>query len=863
MPEELQRAGVAPDENAQRRVGTLLDGKYSIERVLGIGGTATVYAASNDIGHHVAIKVLHERLAFDLQAERHFLKEEVLSNTVHHRAVVQVISHGLTEDGNAYLVMPLIIGETLRQRAGRHGGRLSLAEVVKIGCAVLDALTTAHSEQIAHCDIKPDNVMLTEDGDVRILDFGIARIFASESEFTAGQCPHGTGTPAYMPPEQAAGKKRDFDGRTDTYATAAMMFRLISGRHIHHGIESPAKLLSVAQTQPALRLADVAPDVPARIARVIDKALSFEMAERWPSAQEMRDELEKALTEVLENSASARSRLPVRQTLVFRGMVASVVVVVAIGVAFRSGRTLSSHGLVSPATARGPLIEQDPRMEAGIRLWMRGASSLAREQFAKASEANPADSRPNALFWAVSETIDHSAREHARAAQRGALSDFDAELVDALRPLTAEPPAIREATKPLRTLVDHHPHERVALLAYAAQLLRAHEYETALQLAESLGTSGSKIGFWLAGRAQKAMGRTDEARQSLRQCIEAAPDATDCLEALADLELDNGACLEGANTARDLTALNPDSPMAVWLHANAELGLTGSVARARAIVDGWSARIHGDYPAQAAAYDYALSVLEGDFGRASKAVKQWERAVASSSDALAHGAVMLAKFDLNRELGQGSSAAADARELAIHSNVWPSRDEFDFPIEAARALYLTSQLSRSQFIAARNEAIVREETYSAYRSTPLRRWLDTYAENILSHADAKDAIAAAPSRDLRGSKGEQPSVDATLGRLYLLGGNIDEAIAHLKRATTTCAPMEAPFDYVRSFQWLGEALGRKGKRADACAAFATVRKHWRANSRSKTAAEATRQAKGYRCSLNEVAVLSFTSPGAH
>jgi hypothetical protein len=165
--------------------------------------------------------------------------------------------------------------------------------VVAISYQLLDIVAAAHANGVIHRDIKPDNICLTKDGTVKLLDFGIARM-----RDTATATREGTtiGTPAFMSPEQALGKIKEIDVLSDIFAVGAVMFTMLSGRFVQEG-ESANELLIMAATRRARSLADVVGDVPMPIVGVVDRALLFEKALRWPSAAAMRDALEQAYYE--------------------------------------------------------------------------------------------------------------------------------------------------------------------------------------------------------------------------------------------------------------------------------------------------------------------------------------------------------------------------------------------------------------------------------------------------------------------------------------------------------------------------------------------------------------------------------------
>jgi serine/threonine protein kinase/ABC-type branched-subunit amino acid transport system substrate-binding protein len=266
------------------RVGSVLRGRYRLERVLGAGGMATVYLAVHRNGNRVAVKVLRPELSvYDEHRER-FIRESYVANSIDHPGAVRVLDDDLTDDGAPFLVMELLRGETLEARL-RRGETLTAAEALAVGYALCDLLAAAHAGGVVHRDIKPDNIFLTAAGELRLLDFGIAR--AREHERGSGtQTGHLIGTPGYLPPEQALGR-RTVDGRTDLWAVGATLFALLTGRTVHRA-DAPEELVIRAATEPAPALQDICPEIHPAVARVIDKALAFAQDDRHPDAAAMR-----------------------------------------------------------------------------------------------------------------------------------------------------------------------------------------------------------------------------------------------------------------------------------------------------------------------------------------------------------------------------------------------------------------------------------------------------------------------------------------------------------------------------------------------------------------------------------------------
>ena len=218
-------------------VGTTLDGRYRIERFLARGGMATVYEATDlRLDRVVALKVMHPHLAHDDAFVARFQREAKAAARLTHGHVVGVFDQGFDGD-HAYLAMEYVPGRTLRDVL-RDFGPLSPEQALVLLDPVLEALAAAHAAGFVHRDIKPENVLISDDGRVKVADFGLARAMeTSEQSITHGVI---IGTVAYLSPEQV--ERGEADGRSDIYAAGILLFEMITGTLPHAG-ESP---LSVA-----------------------------------------------------------------------------------------------------------------------------------------------------------------------------------------------------------------------------------------------------------------------------------------------------------------------------------------------------------------------------------------------------------------------------------------------------------------------------------------------------------------------------------------------------------------------------------------------------------------------------------------
>jgi serine/threonine protein kinase len=309
-------------ERARARLGTTLRGKYRLDRVLGVGGMAAVYAATHRNGTEFAVKLLHPELSISGDLRSRFLREGHAAGAVKHPGVVSVLDDDLAEDGAAFLVMELLHGESIEAVWERFGRHLPARFVVTIGIELLDVLAAAHQRGVVHRDIKPANLLLTFDGRLKVLDFGIARLRDAAPSSMATRTGVTMGTPAFMAPEQVLGKSAEIDGRTDIWAVGATLFTLASGRLVHEE-ETVQQIMIAAATKPAPPLASVLPGAPPALCAAIDGALAFGREQRWGSAAVMRDALLAVSASLFGGTPPQRSLAELSETV--RNAMASAV----------------------------------------------------------------------------------------------------------------------------------------------------------------------------------------------------------------------------------------------------------------------------------------------------------------------------------------------------------------------------------------------------------------------------------------------------------------------------------------------------------------------------------------------------------
>jgi eukaryotic-like serine/threonine-protein kinase len=251
-------------------------GRYRLVRRIATGGMGEVWQADDTVlGRRVAVKVLVEELAADERATRRFVREARATARLAHPNVARVFDFG-RDGGVPFLVMELLEGETLATRVA--SGPLPPAEAARIAAAVADALDAAHQRGIVHRDVKPSNVMLTRDGEVKVLDFGIAAA-ADETYSTTGSGLYAT--VGYVSPERVAGEPAT--PASDVYSLGAVLYELLCGRPPFSG-PSPALVARAHLRDQPVPVRQLAPWVPARLAEACEAALAKEPARRPASA---------------------------------------------------------------------------------------------------------------------------------------------------------------------------------------------------------------------------------------------------------------------------------------------------------------------------------------------------------------------------------------------------------------------------------------------------------------------------------------------------------------------------------------------------------------------------------------------------
>jgi beta-lactam-binding protein with PASTA domain/tRNA A-37 threonylcarbamoyl transferase component Bud32 len=273
----------------------LLGGRYELDGIVGRGGMAEVFRARDiRLDRIVGVKTLRDDLARDQTFQARFRREAQSAASLNHPSIVAVYDTGEDMAGSLpvpYIVMEFVDGRTLRDLL-RDDRRLLPERAAEITDGVLRALDYSHRNGIVHRDIKPGNVMLTRSGDVKVMDFGIARA-VSDSQMTMTQTAQVIGTAQYLSPEQARGER--VDARSDLYSTGCLLYELLTGRPPFTG-DSPVAIAYQHVKEDPVPPSQVDREVPGWADAIVLKAMQKDPGDRYQSAGEMRNDIQRALS---------------------------------------------------------------------------------------------------------------------------------------------------------------------------------------------------------------------------------------------------------------------------------------------------------------------------------------------------------------------------------------------------------------------------------------------------------------------------------------------------------------------------------------------------------------------------------------
>jgi len=283
-PEAIERKAAGKAARGKAPAPTVLAGRFELTVALGTGGMATVYRAwDRAAGRICAVKVLGDVLSRDEEFRQRFRREAEAARTLAHPSIVSVYDCG-EDEVHQFIVMEYVGGGTVRDLLRRRG-RVSEAEAVRLAAGVADALAYAHSRGVVHRDVKPHNILLTEEGRVKVADFGIARTLDGTSLTRTGTI---MGSAPYISPEQARGEQAG--PAADLYALGIVLYEMLAGRVPFAG-EAPVAVALKHLHEAPPHLVDARPDLSPQTAALVERLLAKAPEDRYPTAAALAADL--------------------------------------------------------------------------------------------------------------------------------------------------------------------------------------------------------------------------------------------------------------------------------------------------------------------------------------------------------------------------------------------------------------------------------------------------------------------------------------------------------------------------------------------------------------------------------------------
>ena len=725
----LDGASPREPERAPLAVGGRL-GRYELRGLLGAGGMGAVYRAFDTVLHRaVALKVLRPRAGTapdaDAEGKARFLREARAAAGIAHPNAALLYDVGEV-DGLLFLAMELVQGRRSGALLGDHAAPMSrrigwLVEIAR-------ALGAAHRMGIVHRDIKTDNVMVTDAGVVKVLDFGLAR---ESARVARGGIPLGrglgtltakgivVGTPVYMAPEQVRGDA--LDGRADEFAWGVVAYEVLTGERPWDMTLGGAHVIDQILRREAEPPRQRAPEIPPAVEAVVVRALAKSRDARFANMDDVAERME-AFAERGEAPPALPREAPVERRSPWRK--APLVLAAAAVIAMEAGRMRATHGGAGDAAAaRDAGVSEAPSVMsdnaeataayAEAMQALRGARidaakgkldrALALDHWFSAAHLR------RAMLEVVSRQWDATLfQEQMRAARdgRARLGGRDRLLLDALEPWTLVPPAQSESESRLRAAANRFPEDPIFPYALGVSLDQRGASADAVPAFERALAADAVFApaLEMIGKTRSSAGDIRGAMVAYRKCLEVSPEAAACLGDLARLQSVAGECRPLIETSRRMAAADPTGtePYALLAGAFASLGEPLSAVHG-ALEEEWKRDTDDGHERRRFHDEATLAVLSGDFAAAEAWYEKQEAAAATAPNEMPHFSPAFGRMLLRIETGRGKDVASIAEAYLRRRTAWqPNSRGLDPTLYVAWAELSAGALPRAKFDAFRS-----------------------------------------------------------------------------------------------------------------------------------------------------------------
>ena len=856
------------------RPGDVFD-RYLVEQLLGEGGMGQVYSALDTRLHRrVALKVLRPEAASEPGSEgpARMLREARAAATLDHPNAVAIYDVG-EHEGVPYIAMELVEGRPLRQFVGEAS--VPMSERVRWLADVARVLAEAHAHGLVHRDVKPENIMVRPDRTVKVLDFGIARraqtAFDPTSSTAPGSIPTLTekgaviGTPLYMAPEQMRGE--DVDGRADQFSWGVVAYELCAGTLPWTKAHQSYALVSQILSEDPPPLDTVAPEVPENVRAVIERALAKRAPDRFASM----DALVAALGGAVPRGVGAR-----------RGWRAAAIIAGSVALLATGGgglaRCLTGGKTAAPpptAAAQAPaptaitalpppvstVVAALAAYSEGIQASRDGAGRLALARFRRATELDPtlAAAHLRIVLDAAADSPT-SARDALQQAMlhRALLSDRDRELLDAVEPsVLPDRPDIAEWERRMEALVGRRPLDAELLFRLGGVRSYRGEFRSAADaLDRALAVDPQYAwAWWSKALASAYLGDLDGAARAYDECLRISPAASTCMFGRMELAADTGDCPMVESLARRMIAAEPEDSAgrAILARSLAAEGRPRDVVL-EALRQRWSRLPPAARTRVELEESMHLEMLSGDFARAEELARELEQVLATVDEEQSHADLARDLTAIADETGRVPAAGRIAQQFLAKRDAWTRsvmNEDYGIAKDVAMRMYAAE---RRAGMLSKGELEAKRATWLAGWEVRLEGdyrgflWLHAWAEPASTEDEAVAALDAMPRFPGMPPFHPVTLADADLGRVLVLGGRNDDALAPLRRGAANCGAFDFPVDHVRAHQWLGRALRARGDSAGACEQYLAVLGRWGGGRpRSVTAEAARREVQALGC----------------